>query len=202
MDALKQTIAKNLVHLRTQAGFTQAQLAEKLNYSDKAVSKWERGEAIPDLRVLIQLARLYEITVDDIVNTASVENIVKPRMNVGKKRFLITLLSAGLVWFIATVVFTIFYFVPKTEDYAFLAFVVAPFACSVVLTVFSAMWGNRVTNMLACSLIIWTLAVMLHIFVITFKPFDKIEFLYVVAAVFEILVILWFILRRFIKRKK
>ena len=202
MDALKQTIAKNLVQLRTQAKLTQAQLAEKLNYSDKAVSKWERGEAIPDLRVLIQLARLYEITVDDIVNTGSVENIVKPRMNVGKKRLLITLLSAGLVWFVATVIFTIFFYVPVTEDYAFLSFVVAPFVCAVVLTVFSALWGNRITTAITCSLIIWTLAVMLHIFVITFKPFDKIEFLYVVAAVFEILVILWFILRRFIKRKK
>ncbi len=202
MDALKQTIAKNLVQLRTQAKLTQAQLAEKLNYSDKAVSKWERGEAIPDLRVLIQLARLYEITVDDIVNTASVENIVKPRMNVGKKRLLITLLSAGLVWFIATAVFTIVYCVPATENYAFLSFVVAAFVCSVVLTVFSALWGNRFTTAITCSLIIWTLAVMLHIFLITFKPFDKIEFLYLVAAVFEILVILWFILRRFIKRKK
>ncbi|MDE5943584.1 MAG: helix-turn-helix domain-containing protein [Clostridia bacterium] len=202
MDALKETIAKNLVQLRTQAKLTQAQLAEKLNYSDKAVSKWERGEAIPDLRVLIQLARLYDITLDDIVNTSSVENIVKPRMNIGKKRLLITLLSAGLVWFIATVVFTVFYFVKSTEDYAFLSFVVAPFACSVVLMVMSAMWGNRITNMIASSLIIWTLALLLHIFVITFKPFDKIGFLYVVAAVFEILVILWFILRRFIKRKK
>ncbi|MDE7265722.1 MAG: helix-turn-helix domain-containing protein [Clostridia bacterium] len=202
MDALKETIAKNLVQLRTQAKLTQAQLAEKLNYSDKAVSKWERGEAIPDLRVLIQLACLYDITLDDIVNTSSVENIVKPRMNIGKKRLLITLLSAGLVWFIATVVFTVFYFVKSTEDYAFLSFVVAPFACSVVLMVMSAMWGNRITNMIASSLIIWTLALLLHIFVITFKPFDKIGFLYVVAAVFEILVILWFILRRFIKRKK
>ncbi len=202
MDALKQTIAKNLVQLRTQAKLTQAQLAEKLNYSDKAVSKWERGEAIPDLRVLIQLARLYDITVDDIINTGSVENIVKPRMNLGKKRLLITLLSAGLVWFIATVIFTVFYFVEITADYAFLTFVVAPFVCAVVLMVFSAIWGNRITNVFASSLIIWTLAAMLHIFVITFKPFDKIEFLYVVAAVFEILVILWFIFRRFIKRRK
>lgn len=47
MEDLKEIIAKNLTQLRTHAQLTQIQLAEKLNYSDKAVSKWERGEAIP-----------------------------------------------------------------------------------------------------------------------------------------------------------
>ena len=92
MEDLKEIIAKNLTQLRTHAQLTQIQLAEKLNYSDKAVSKWERGEAIPDLRVLIQLAKLYNISVDDIISP-SAEKIVKPKMNVKKKRVLITLLS-------------------------------------------------------------------------------------------------------------
>ena len=52
MDELKEIIAKNLTELRTCAHLTQLQLAEMLNYSDKAVSKWERGEAVPDIRVL------------------------------------------------------------------------------------------------------------------------------------------------------
>ena len=61
MDELKETIAKNLVELRTASRMTQLQLAEKLNYSDKAVSKWERGEAIPDIRVLKKLSEIYNI---------------------------------------------------------------------------------------------------------------------------------------------
>ena len=64
MDELKETISKNLVELRTGARLTQAQLADMLNYSDKAVSKWERGEAIPDIRVLIKLAEIYNISVE------------------------------------------------------------------------------------------------------------------------------------------
>ena len=67
MEDLKEVIAKNLVRLRREAGITQMKLAEMLNYSDKAVSKWERGDAIPDLRVLIQLAEIYHIKVDDII---------------------------------------------------------------------------------------------------------------------------------------
>lgn len=202
MDELKETIAKNLVHLRTQAHLTQLQLAEKLNYSDKAVSKWERGEAIPDLRVLIQLAQIYNITVDDIVTPSSAEKLVKPKPNILKRRLLIALLSVGLVWFVATVIFMIFYFIPATDGYAYLAFIVAPFVSSIILTVFSAKWGNSITNTVTCSLILWTLVLIFHIFVITFTDFTKIYFLYIVASVFEILIIFWFTFRRITKRKK
>lgn len=201
MDELKETIAKNLIQLRTHAGFTQLQLAERLNYSDKAVSKWERGEAIPDLRVLIQLAALYNISVDDIVSP-SAEKAVKPKMNVHKKRLLITLLSTGLVYFIATVIFMIFFFIPATEKYAYLTYVCAPFVSAIPLTVFSAKWGNWITNAAASSLLIWTAAIIFHIFVIKLSDFDKIYFIYIVAGVFEVLIILWFILRKLYKRRK
>ena len=202
MDELKETIAKNLVQLRTEARLTQLQLAEMLNYSDKAVSKWERGDAIPDLRVLIKLANIYNITVDDLISSSAHERMVKPKMNTGKKRALIIALSVGLCWFVATVLFMIFFFIHKTEHYAYLAFTFAPFASAVVLTVFSAKWGNWWTNMLACSFVLWSAVLILHIFVIAFTDFRKIYFLYIVAGVFEILIILWFTLRRLYKHKK
>lgn len=201
MEDLKDVIAKNLVELRTKAHFTQLELAEKINYTDKAVSKWERGEAIPDLRVIIKLAEIYNISVDDIV-TAHHEKKIRPKMNTVKKRLLITMLSVGLVWFIATVMFMIFYFIDATENHAYLVFIFAPFVCAIPLIVFSVKWGNWITNMLACSLLVWTLAVIFHIFVITFTSFDKIFFIYIVAGVFEILIIWWFMLRRLLKRKK
>ncbi len=201
MDELKETIAGNLVHLRTQAKLTQLQLAEKLNYSDKAVSKWERGEAIPDLRVLIQLAEIYGITVDDIISPPS-ERKIKPRMNIGTRRILITLLSVGLVWFVATVIFTVFYFISQTADYAYLVFIVAPFVSSVIFTVFAALWWNRLIKTVASSLTLWTFVLIFHIFVITFSDFTKIYILYIVASVFEVLIILWFALKWVTRRKK
>ena len=81
MEDLKDVIAKNLVELRTKARLTQLELAEKINYTDKAVSKWERGEALPDLRVLIKLADIYNITIDEIVREPSEGRHVIPRMN-------------------------------------------------------------------------------------------------------------------------
>ena len=64
---LKQIIAKNIAKVRRAAGLTQLQLAEKLNYSDKAVSKWERAESMPDVLTLVQLAELFDITVNDLL---------------------------------------------------------------------------------------------------------------------------------------
>lgn len=201
MDELKETIAKNLAELRSSAQLTQLQLAEKLNYSDKAVSKWERGEAIPDIRVLIKLAEIYNITIDDIISPSR-EKKVKHKMNLGKKRLLITLLSAGLVWFIATALFMTVFFIPSTAEYAYLVYVCAPFVCAIVLTVFSAIWGNWITNTFTSSLIVWTAAVIFHVFVRAFSDFDKIYFMYILAAAFEILILLWFPFRKLYKRKK
>ena len=64
---LKLVIAKNIAALRTAGGMTQIELAEKLNYSDKAVSKWERGESVPDVLTLMHLADQFGITVNDLV---------------------------------------------------------------------------------------------------------------------------------------
>lgn len=195
LDDVKDVIAENLVRLRTKANLTQLQLAEILNYSDKAVSKWERGESVPDIRVLMQIAGVYNIGLDDIVCRPQ-EKEVKPVLNKRKKRLLITLLAFGLVWFIATGIFVILYLVPNLER-EWLSFVAAAFVSSIVLTVFSAMWGNRITNAVTCSLILWSLAAFLYLLLYLFVPrIDNPWLMFVAASPFEVLIILWFIFRR------
>ncbi len=191
MDDIKTTISKNITELRMQAHLTQLQLAEMLNYSDKAVSKWERGEAIPDIRVLIRIAEIFGVTLDDIVKNKNVAPSILPKKKLGGKRVFIVALSSVFVWFIATGLFGLFFFIPATAPYAYLTFVVAPLAMSIVLIVFSAMWGNRLTNAV----------VIFHVFVVTFSDFLKIEFLYIVAAVFELLIIMWFTYRWYAAKK-
>ena len=66
-EKLKSQIGSNIANYRKRSGLTQAGLAEKLNYSDKAVSKWERGESIPDVIILMQLAEQFGITVNDLL---------------------------------------------------------------------------------------------------------------------------------------
>ena len=68
MDELKLIFASNLIRLRTAAGMTQAELGEQLNYSDKSISKWERGEAIPDAAVLKRMSEIFGVTVDYLLD--------------------------------------------------------------------------------------------------------------------------------------
>lgn len=194
LDDVKDIIAENLVRLRTKANLTQLQLAEILNYSDKAVSKWERGESIPDIRVLMQIAGVYNVNLDDIVCRPQ-EKEVKPVLNKRKKHVLITLLAFALVWFIATGIFVILCYIPDLS-YEWLSFVAAAFVSSIVLTVFSGVWGNRISNAVTSSLILWTLAAFLYIVLSLYVSVDNLWLIFIAATPFEVLIILWFIFRK------
>lgn len=61
---LKNIIAQNITDLRKKEKLTQAEFAERLNYTDKAISKWERGESIPSIDVLKQIADMFNVKVD------------------------------------------------------------------------------------------------------------------------------------------
>ncbi|MBD5632426.1 MAG: helix-turn-helix transcriptional regulator [Clostridia bacterium] len=200
MSDLKATIARNLTELRTQAHLTQLQLAEMLNYSDKAVSKWERGEAIPDLRVLIRLTEIYGVTLDEIVKEEAPVPRVQPKKHINVTRAFIVAMSAVLVWFIASWIFMIFFFIAPTAHDAYFVFVVAPLPTAIVLTVFSGIWGTRLTSAISSSFIVMSCALIIHMFVWRFAPeFKQIFIIWVVAAIFEILIILWFSYRRILK---
>ena len=102
LSELKLVSASNIIRLRTQAHMTQAELGAKLNYSDKSVSKWERGEAIPDAHVLTQLAQLFNVSVDYLLSShdsweapvEEEEQMKKPRYSEWK----IILLTTISVW--------------------------------------------------------------------------------------------------------
>lgn len=155
---LKQIVAKNIAELRREAGMTQLQLAQKLNYSDKAVSKWESGASIPDAGVLLEIANLFGVTVDYILSEdhkipvrAVVNGTVKSR-----KHLIITLMSVMLVWLIATAVFVVLNIigVPKMT---WLAFVWAMPISSILLIVFNSIWGRVRMNYVFISVLVWTI---------------------------------------------
>ena len=121
MDAekLKQQIGANIAAYRKQAGLTQAGLAEKLNYSDKAVSKWERGESVPDVLTLAQLAEQFGITVNDLlvdpnalpeetgVVQQAMEQVVEKTLKRKADKRIILMLSSILCWFVALLLYVV-----------------------------------------------------------------------------------------------
>ena len=110
MSDIKSIIAKNITLLRTQSGMTQLDLAEKLHYSDKAVSKWERGESVPEIGTLTAIADLFGVTLDylvradhDTVRVNPAPVVVDDRKR--KNHALIAGMSVLLVWFVAILAF-------------------------------------------------------------------------------------------------
>ncbi|MCH5156541.1 MAG: helix-turn-helix domain-containing protein [Clostridiales bacterium] len=202
MEDMKQIIADNLVAYRKQAQMTQQELADKLNYSDKAVSKWERAEGIPDVLVLKALADLYGVTVNDFL----VEHTKRKRLrfkDFWAKRWLITLLSAGLVYFIATIVVFVWLVVDPASaasvaKYTYLT--AAPISLIVVL-VFCCMWGKLWQRCVVASALIWTLCLLIHL-ALNIIASEYTWMIYVVGAAMQLLVILWYILVYFVKRGK
>ena len=78
----KLIVAKNLANLRKREGLTQAELAEKLDYTDKSISKWEHAETMPDIDILKRLADFYHVSLDyfveEHIDVKGKERVKKP----------------------------------------------------------------------------------------------------------------------------
>ncbi len=163
---LKSIVAKNLVDLRKNAGFTQIEIAEKLNYSDKAVSKWERGESLPDVETIKKLADLYNVSVDAILREQKdiTKRIYKYALT-PSQRMLIILISVGLVWAVATTVFSVLCWVDVDNLVASYSFILALPVTFIVIIVFNSLWGKVWINLLASSALLWTTALCIYLLV-------------------------------------
>jgi transcriptional regulator with XRE-family HTH domain len=157
---LRDVIAKNICDLRTEAKMTQLALADVLNYSDKAISKWERGESVPDIFMLKRIADYFGVSVDYLLesdHTESIENKIANYKMSARNRFVISFLATMLVWFIATFVFvSMLIFSPDLPLRPWLMFIYAIPVSATVALVFNSIWGRRKINYLIISVLIWS----------------------------------------------
>lgn len=120
MDELKNIVASNLIELRVASGMTQSQLAEKINYSDKSVSKWERAEAIPDVAVLKNIADVFGVTVDYLITTHDRwEKKPKKEKRIVSRQMIIAVSVMG-IWAVAFVAFVILWLMERVVWQIFL----------------------------------------------------------------------------------
>jgi len=189
---LKQIIAKNLSYYRRHAGWTQLELAERINYSDKSVSKWERAEGLPDIVVLTTLAELFGVTVNDLLREeepVAPQPVKKESMPLQKK-INVLLLSAGLVWFVAALVFFILKLSAPRLQHCVYTFIGALPVCAIVVLVFCCMWWGWLIRCVSVSALVWLLAMCFHVML----NIENAVLVYVVAAFFQVLIVLWYFL--------
>ena len=171
-ELLKLTIARNISELRRREGLTQQDLAAKLNYTDKAISKWERGESVPDIMVLKQIADMFGVTVDYLLADEHEEPAPaeeeKPAVDPKKRQSLrtrgfVTGMSVLLVWVAALVLFIIFDTVALDARSHGIVFVGAIPASLVVWLVLNTVWFNRRRNYLIISLLMWAVLALVYV---------------------------------------
>lgn len=207
MDEWKQTVAANLSELRKSHHMTQLQLAELLHYSDKAVSKWERGESLPDLSVMKQLADHYGITIDDFLYTpeeraaraqkTEAETEPEPAAadngsHVRKQnRLLIAGMAVLLVLLLASVVFVVLDTVVPDLGYSSFLFMYAAPIMAIVWLVFNSIWFNPRRNYAIISVLVWSLLGSLFL---TFYE-QRIWKIFLIGIPAQLIILMWSRLR-------
>lgn len=194
---LRQRIAANMAHYRKLNNMTQSELADHICYSDKSVSKWERAEGVPDIYVLTLLADLFNVSVNDLIS----ENAPLPppvSVNINKNRVLILLMFIGLAWLVATVTYAALQIFAPFITWAWYCFIFAiPVTC-ILAVVFTSLWWSLKYRFIAVSALVWAIAVTVYLI----TPLSNVDLIFAIAGVLQVLVILWFIFIKQLKKMK
>lgn len=189
---LRKTVAKNIAQYRKAHHDTQLDLATKLNYSDKSVSKWERGESLPDVYILSQIAELYGVSVSALIG-----EIQPPRESKPHYHMFILLLSLALTMAVATLLFSMF-MICKIDYPAWMFFVYALPVCSIICIVFTSLWWGILWQGVSVSALIWTLGLSLYL---SFE-LENVSLIFLVCAALQVLTLLWEGFRKFLQRSR
>lgn len=200
-DKLKNQIGVNISAYRKQIGWTQAELAEKLNYSDKAVSKWERGESVPDVLILANLAEQMGITVNDLLadpdalpeQTGAVQQVmgrvVEKTLKRKADKNIILGLSSILVWFVALFVYVLLSTLEISKSW--LAFFYAVPADAIVMLSLRSAWRDFRWNRILISTIMWGSILSIYMTVLILCGFNAWK-IFLLGIPGQAAILLWF----------
>ena len=171
-EELKNRVGSGIARLRRERGLTQAELAERINYSDKAVSKWERGESLPDVLTLMNLAQILETDLNTLTGCGAQEALpeVPEEPEITEKlppkrrradRSAVQKLSSILVWVVALFLYMVLeaFEVP----HLWLLFVLAVPANAIVLLSLRSAWKIYGWNRVLISVIMWGFLLVIYL---------------------------------------
>ena len=197
MEEMKLAIAKNIATLRQASRMTQLELAEKLNYSDKAISKWERGESIPDVLVLKSIADLFGVSLDYLLEVDHEEKLKPSQESPGylhRNRKVTTTLSVLLVWFVATLAYVVMDLTISQSVFKWIPFAYAVPVSMIVWLVFNSIWFNQRMNYYIISFLMWSgiACIVLTVAACCFWPWK----LFYLGVFGQLAIILWSLYKR------
>ncbi len=192
MKDLHPIIAENLAVLRKASGLTQAQLAERLGYSDKAVSRWEKGDTLPDINVLYELCDFYGISMDALLEKGGGADTrpAKTRNSI-QYAAVMCALAIAIVWLIATVLFVYLY--TKSGFNFWQVFVWAVPVCCLVLLYMNRRFQSRVLQFVTVTVFVWTLLTAVYLQLLTYN----IWLVFIIGVPVQVICVLWFVMKRY-----
>ena len=191
MKDIKSNVAKNITELRILNNMTQMELAEKLNYSDKTISKWERAEFSPDISVLVEIADLFGFTLDYLVKTENIEEAVieHKTKEIKYNRRAVSYIAEGTGWIVAIFASIITTLILNQMTFQWLYFVYALPIVLIVKLIFNSIWFNPRHNYLIVSALMWSILATVHITFLYFKV--DVALIYLLGVAGQIVIILW-----------
>ena len=210
-ENLKDLIGKNIAAHRKRSGLTQVELADKLNYSDKAVSKWERGDSVPDVLTLAQLAQLFGVTVDDLLKDPNalpeetgavqhaMEKVVARTLKRKANKNIILGLSSVLVWFVALFLYVVL--ASLGLENSWLAFFYAIPANAIVLLSLRSAWRDFRWNRALISAIMWGCLVSIYMTLLILGGVN-IWRMFLLGIPGQIAILLWFRMFRPVRNRE
>ena len=202
MEELRLIIGKNLTELRKRKGLTQLELAEKFNYTDRAISKWENGDTVPDIVVLYNLCEFYGVTLDYLTHEDN-DQYIKKDLDEGLEnwnKIAISALVTSIVWMIATIIFVYTLFNEKTKaNPLWQSFVWAVPASAIVLLFFEKHYFRRkVVYFIYWSIFLWGSISSIYVSALSFNAWP----LFIVGIPAQITLIIWLNIKKIPKKNK
>jgi len=187
MEKLNDILASNLTFLRKHNNLTQIELASKLQYSDKTISKWETGEIIPSVENLMRICEIYGVSLDEITHPISEDKFApkKKKSFETQNKIIITLLAILAVWITATAIFVYAKIIGNVNLWIVFIWAI-PVSC-IVTIVFNALWGKRIFGFITISVLLWSLITALYLQFLTYNLFA----MYFVGIPLQVAVFLW-----------
>lgn len=201
MDNLKKIIGSNLAELRKKQGLTQLELAEKFGYTDRAISKWENGDTLPDIEILYNLCEFYNVTIDYLTHEENKWKYIKVKKDPDelKNKIIMTCLICSVIWMVATVVFVYTLLNANIKELYWMSFVWAVPVTSFVLLLLNTKYIKfKPMYFWILSILNWSLLASIYLqFIFMNKTNANLWPIFLIGVPLQVTIVFWIKLKKY-----
>lgn len=190
MEEMEAIVSQNLSSLRKAKHLTQQELAEKIGYSDKSISKWELGKAVPTVDILKEFADFYGVTVDFLITPQSPEErdrAIQGNQRVDNNHIIVTAMVATFIWFTAACIYASSVLNNLGDGNWWIAFIWAiPISIFTTGALVRWFWGRTIHFVICVSLLIWTLLLAFFLQFRFYPPRENLWYIFLVGIPLQV----------------